>query len=55
MSFNTHKAANPLTWIEDRKSGETYLCPIGAVKDPKNPTAEELSRCLIESENPQNN
>lgn len=54
MSQNTHKAAVPMIWLED-KSGETYICPVGAVKDKNNPTEEELKHCLVESFNPQNN
>ena len=51
---NTHKAAKPLIWIKDR-NGETYMCPLNAVKDPKNATEAELAQCMIESHNPQNN
>ncbi len=50
---NTHKAASPMIWIRDTK-GETYVCPVGAVKDPKNPTEDELKLCVNESFNPQN-
>ncbi len=55
MSKNTYRAASPMIWIEDRQSGNTYVCPIGAVKDPDNPTSEELGQCVNESENPHNN
>jgi hypothetical protein len=52
--YNPHRAAKPIVWVKD-KNGETYLCPINAVKDPKNVTEAELAQCVNESHNPQNN
>ena len=40
------------TWIKVN-SGNTYICPVGT---PKNlPESELKKRCVIESDNPQNN
>lgn len=51
---NVHKAAKPMVWVKD-KSGNTYICPKSAVRDPKNISECELRECMDESENPQNN
>ena len=51
---NEHKAAKPMVWFKDR-SGNTYICPKYDMKDPRNISEEELSLCLDESQNPQNN
>jgi hypothetical protein len=41
-------------WIK-AKSGNTYLCPVGALKRLKDPTEEQLKTiCVEESGNPQN-
>ena len=52
---NTHKAAKPMVWVKDKETGNTYICPKEAVKDPKNASSSELKECLDESSNPQNN
>lgn len=50
-----YKAAQSFVWVQS-ESGNTYICPTGALKDPKNATEEELQRsCIDESSNPQNN
>jgi hypothetical protein len=39
-------------WVRDR-SGNEYLCPIDALKDPKDATQEELEDCIdVESLKP---
>ncbi len=39
-------------WVTDR-SGNEYLCPIDALKDPKDATQEELEDCIdVESLKP---
>jgi hypothetical protein len=35
-------------WVRD-SNGNTYLCPKGSLKDPKNFTEEELKECVDES------
>jgi hypothetical protein len=41
-------------WIK-AKSGNTYLCPVDALKRLDNPSEEQLKTiCVDESENPQN-
>jgi hypothetical protein len=41
-------------WIK-AKSGNTYLCPVSALKRLKDPTEEQLKTiCVEESRNPQN-
>ena len=49
-----HKPAQPMVWIKD-ETGNTYMCPINAIKDRNNVTDEELANCVNESYNPQNN
>jgi hypothetical protein len=34
-----------LVWVKD-KAGNEYLCPIDALRDPKNVTEEELKNCV---------
>ncbi|MHC4943788.1 MAG: hypothetical protein ACYTG7_12295 [Planctomycetota bacterium] len=52
---NNHKAAKPMVWIKDSE-GDTWICPVGAIKDLKGASRQELeSACMNESENPQNN
>lgn len=41
-------------WV-NAESGNIYLCPAGALKDPESASEEELMKyCVSESENPQN-
>jgi hypothetical protein len=41
-------------WIK-ASSGNTYLCPVAAIKRIQNPTEEQLKMiCVDESANPQN-
>ena len=42
-------------WIKSEDTGNSYLCPVGSIKDKKNATDEELKAvCVDESANPQN-
>jgi len=52
-NFNKNKASLQTLWIKG-DNGDTYLCNVRDIKDRHNVTAEELSRCVNESENPQN-
>ena len=51
---NEYKAAKPMVWIK-ANDGDTYICPKNEIDDPRNVSEAELSRCVNESENPQNN
>lgn len=53
-SMKPYRAAKPMVWVKDR-SGTTYICPKSELKDPKNVSQSELSQCMDESQNPQNN
>ena len=42
-------------WIKSDKTGVSYLCPTGSIKDKKKATDEDLKKvCIDESMNPQN-
>jgi hypothetical protein len=42
-------------WIKSEATGNSYLCPVGSIKDKENATDEELKAvCVDESTNPQN-
>lgn len=42
-------------WIKSKKTGVSYLCPVGSVKDKNKASDEELKKvCIDESMNPQN-
>ena len=48
-----YKKELSVKWIK-AKSGNTYLCPVDAVKKIQNPTEEQLKLiCVDESMNPQ--
>jgi hypothetical protein len=53
-NLNEYKKGLSVRWIKG-ESGNTYLCPVDALKDLDNPTEEQLkSICVEESMNPQN-
>ena len=39
-------------WVKDKK-GNVFVCPIDALKDPKNATPEELENCVDDATSPQ--
>lgn len=42
-------------WIKSDKSGVSYLCPVGSIKDKNAASEEDLKKvCVDESMNPQN-
>jgi hypothetical protein len=42
-------------WIKSDKTGISYLCPVGSIKDKSKATDEDLKKvCIDESQNPQN-
>lgn len=47
-----HKGSTPMIWVES-KEGNHYLCPMGALAEPREATEEELkSACVDESRRP---
>jgi hypothetical protein len=51
---NEFKKELGVKWIK-AKSGNTYLCPVDALKKLKSPSEEQLKLiCVDESQNPQN-
>jgi hypothetical protein len=53
-NINEYKKELSVRWIK-AESGNTYLCPVDALKRIENPTEEQLkSICVEESMNPQN-
>jgi len=52
--MNNHKKDLGVKWVKGQ-SGNTYLCPLNALKDLDNPTEEQLKAiCVDESHDPQN-
>lgn len=43
ITFNGRK--ENFTWVKDR-AGNEYICPVSALKDPKNATKDELASCV---------
>ena len=42
-------------WIKSEATGNSYLCPVGSIKDKATATDEDLKAvCVDESNNPQN-
>ena len=42
-------------WIRSQKTGVSYLCPVGSIKDKSKATDADLKKvCVDESNNPQN-
>jgi hypothetical protein len=42
-------------WIKSDKTGVSYLCPVGSIKDKSKATDQDLKKvCIDESMNPQN-
>ena len=49
------KSKSGFEWIKSKKTGTSYLCPLGSIKDKENATDEDLKKvCVDESNNPQN-
>jgi hypothetical protein len=40
-----HKAAKPFVWVKD-KAGNEFICPLEALKNPKEASPEELKNCV---------
>ncbi len=39
-------------WVKD-KAGNEFVCEIGALKDPKNVSPDELKSCVDDAKSPQ--
>jgi len=39
------KVSDPLVWVKDREGNE-FICHMSDLKDPKEATKEELSKCV---------
>jgi hypothetical protein len=53
-NMNEYKKSLGREWIKS-ESGNTWVCPIGALDGIENPTDEQLSQfCVNESHNPEN-
>ena len=53
-NLNSFKKELGVRWIQ-ADSGNTYLCPVGAIDGLENASEDELrARCVDESTNPQN-
>ena len=49
------KTKQGFEWIKSEKTGTSYLCPVGSIKDKANASDEDLKKvCVDESANPQN-
>lgn len=54
-SLKERKKGLGYEWIKSEASGNSYLCPVGSIKDKKTATDQELKDvCVDESTNPQN-
>jgi hypothetical protein len=52
---NSQRYARPMEWIKSN-SGNTWICPKGSIRNRDGASDSELkSKCVNESENPQNN
>jgi hypothetical protein len=40
-----HKKSDPFVWVKD-KAGNEFICPLGALKNPKEASPEELKNCV---------
>jgi hypothetical protein len=55
QSIEERKKRLGYEWIKSDKTGTSYLCPVGSIKDKANATDEDLKKvCVDESANPQN-
>lgn len=51
---NNQKQTIGISWVK-AESGNTYLCPVGALDGISSPTEDDYKRlCVNESENPEN-
>ena len=56
MAADLHelKSRQSFDWIKSRKTGDSYLCPAGSIKNRKKASEKDLQRnCVNDSYNPQ--
>jgi hypothetical protein len=46
------KGRTQFVWVKD-KAGNEFVCELGALKDPKNVSDEELKDCVDDATSPQ--
>jgi hypothetical protein len=47
----TEFSRTPFVWVKD-KVGNEFICPLEALKDPKNASKEELKNCVEDAKSP---
>lgn len=50
--FYELKGRKQHVWVKD-KAGNEYICPVDALKDPKNVKEEDLKNCIDDASVPQ--
>ncbi|MCK8601495.1 hypothetical protein [Desulfoferrobacter suflitae] len=48
----TPQGRTPFVWVKD-KAGNEFICELGALKDPKNASQDELKNCIDDAKSPQ--
>lgn len=51
-SVNAPKGRTQFVWVKD-KAGNEFVCEMGALKDPKNVSQEDLKNCVDDAKSPQ--
>ena len=52
---NKSKTKQGYEWIKSGKTGTSYLCPVGSIKNKAKATDDDLKKvCVDESNNPHN-
>ena len=46
------KGRTQFVWVKD-KAGNEFICELGALKDPKKVSKEELKNCVDDAKSPQ--
>ncbi|MGA7875859.1 MAG: hypothetical protein WCA08_09360 [Desulfoferrobacter sp.] len=49
---NAPKGRTQFVWVKD-KAGNEFVCELGALKDPKNVSQEDLKNCVDDAKSPQ--
>jgi len=49
---NEPKGRTQFVWVKD-KAGNEFVCELGALKDPKNVSQDELKNCIDDAKTPQ--
>ena len=50
--INTPTGRTQFVWVKD-KAGNEFVCELGALKDPKNVSHDELKNCIDDAKSPQ--